>query len=67
MEMFGNKFGLNIVRVNAEDRFLEALKGLDEPEAKRKTIGKVFVDVFDDESKNLARSNGLHKARSTLM
>ncbi len=49
MEMFGDKFGLNIVRVNAEDRFLDALKGIDEPEAKRKTIGKVFVDVFDDE------------------
>ncbi|WP_373819118.1 glutamine-hydrolyzing GMP synthase [Glaesserella sp.] len=53
MEMFGDKFGLNIVRVNAEDRFLDALKGIDEPEAKRKTIGKVFVDVFDDESKKL--------------
>lgn len=54
MEMFGDKFGLNIIRVNAEDRFLEALKGIDEPEAKRKTIGKVFVDVFDDESKKLS-------------
>ncbi|MFA9500316.1 glutamine-hydrolyzing GMP synthase [Mannheimia sp. E30BD] len=53
MEMFGDKFGLNIVRVNAEDRFLDALKGTDEPEAKRKMIGKVFVDVFDDESKKL--------------
>lgn len=53
MEMFGDKFGLNITRVNAEDRFLDALKGIDEPEAKRKTIGKVFVDVFDDESKKL--------------
>ncbi|WP_427834081.1 glutamine-hydrolyzing GMP synthase [Actinobacillus pleuropneumoniae] len=53
MEMFGDKFGLNIIRVNAEDRFLDALKGIDEPEAKRKTIGKVFVDVFDDESKKL--------------
>ncbi|MFA9487560.1 MULTISPECIES: glutamine-hydrolyzing GMP synthase [unclassified Mannheimia] len=53
MEMFGDKFGLNIVRVNAEDRFLDALKGIDEPEAKRKMIGKVFVDVFDDESKKL--------------
>ncbi len=50
MEMFGDKFGLNIIRVDAEDRFLEALKGIDEPEAKRKTIGKVFVDVFDEES-----------------
>ena len=53
MEMFGDKFGLYIIRVNAEDRFLDALKGIDEPEAKRKTIGKVFVDVFDDESKKL--------------
>lgn len=53
MEMFGDKFGLNIIRVNAEDRFLDALKGIDEPEAKRKMIGKVFVDVFDDESKKL--------------
>ncbi|MGC7590650.1 glutamine-hydrolyzing GMP synthase [Bisgaard Taxon 46] len=54
MDMFGDKFGLNIIHVNAENRFLDALKGIDEPEAKRKTIGKVFVDVFDDESKKLA-------------
>ncbi|MGC6405637.1 glutamine-hydrolyzing GMP synthase [Bisgaard Taxon 45] len=53
MEMFGDKFGLNIIHVKAEDRFLDALKGIDEPEAKRKMIGKVFVDVFDDESKKL--------------
>ncbi|HDX1179633.1 TPA: glutamine-hydrolyzing GMP synthase [Pasteurella multocida] len=53
MEMFGDKFGLNIIHVKAADRFLEALKGIDEPEAKRKMIGKVFVDVFDDESKKL--------------
>ncbi|MFZ7109022.1 glutamine-hydrolyzing GMP synthase [Avibacterium avium] len=54
MEMFGDKFGLNIIRVNAEDRFLNALKGISDPEAKRKMIGKVFVDVFDDESKKLS-------------
>lgn len=58
MEMFGDKFGLNIIHVKAEDRFLDALKGIDEPEAKRKMIGKVFVDVFDDESKNSPASNG---------
>lgn len=50
MEMFGDRFGLNITRVDAEDRFLTALAGIDEPEAKRKMIGKVFVDVFDEES-----------------
>ncbi|TDQ56806.1 GMP synthase (glutamine-hydrolysing) [Mesocricetibacter intestinalis] len=54
MEMFGNKFGLNIIRVNAEDRFLSELAGIDEPEAKRKIIGKVFVDVFDEESHKLS-------------
>ena len=54
MEMFGDKFGLNIIRVNAEDRFLGELKGVSDPEAKRKIIGKVFVDVFDDESKKLS-------------
>ncbi|MDU8925555.1 glutamine-hydrolyzing GMP synthase [Pasteurellaceae bacterium LIM206] len=50
MAMFGNKFGLNITRVNAENRFLSELAGVDDPEAKRKIIGKVFVDVFDEES-----------------
>ena len=50
MEMFGDKFGLNIIRIDAENRFLDALKGICDPEAKRKTIGKVFVDVFDEES-----------------
>ncbi|RIY31412.1 GMP synthase (glutamine-hydrolyzing) [Psittacicella melopsittaci] len=50
MEMFAGKFNLNIKRVNAEDRFLSALAGVDEPEAKRKIIGKVFVEIFDEES-----------------
>lgn len=50
MEMFGDKFGLNIIHVNAEDRFLNELAGVSDPEAKRKVIGKVFVDVFDEES-----------------
>ena len=46
MEMFGDKFGLNITRVDAESRFLGELAGVRDPEAKRKIIGKVFVDVF---------------------
>lgn len=52
-EMFGDKFGLNIVYVDAEDRFLSALKGISDPEAKRKTIGRVFIDVFADEARKL--------------
>ncbi len=43
--------GLNVKGVNAKTRFYEALNGVSDPEAKRKAIGKVFVDVFDDESK----------------
>jgi GMP synthase (glutamine-hydrolysing) len=59
MEMFGNKFGLNIVHVNAENRFLEAMKGEADPEAKRKIIGHVFVDIFDEESKKLDNAKWL--------
>ncbi|CDG21134.1 GMP synthase [glutamine-hydrolyzing] [Xenorhabdus poinarii G6] len=50
MAMFEGKFDLNIIHVKAEDRFLSALAGIDEPEAKRKTIGHVFIDVFDEEA-----------------
>ena len=52
-EMFGSKFGLNIVYVDAEKRFLDALSGISDPEAKRKTIGRVFIDVFADEARKL--------------
>lgn len=50
MEMFGDKFGLNIKRIDAEERFLSALAGIEDPEQKRKTIGRVFVEVFDEEA-----------------
>jgi len=43
--------GLNVKGVNAKQRFYDALSGVSDPETKRKAIGKVFVDVFDDESK----------------
>ena len=59
MAMFGDKFGLNIIRIDAEDRFLDELKGVDEPEAKRKIIGKVFIDIFDEESKKLTNAKWL--------
>ncbi|MCG9704112.1 glutamine-hydrolyzing GMP synthase [Photobacterium damselae] len=59
MDMFGDHFGLNIVHVKAENRFLEALAGVDEPEAKRKIIGRVFVEVFDEESNKLKNAKWL--------
>lgn len=45
--------GLNVKGVNAKDRFYSALAGLSDPELKRKAIGKIFIDVFDDESKQI--------------
>ena len=42
--------GLNIKGVEAKDKFYKALKGLSEPEAKRKAIGKTFIEVFDEEA-----------------
>lgn len=42
--------GLNVKGVDASARFLDALKGEKDPEAKRKAIGKVFIDVFDDQA-----------------
>jgi GMP synthase (glutamine-hydrolysing) len=44
---------LNIVGVRAGKRFLDALKGVTEPEEKRKTIGKIFIDVFEEEARRL--------------
>ncbi len=45
--------GLNVKGVDASARFLKALEGQSDPEQKRKTIGKVFIDVFDDESQQI--------------
>jgi len=51
--------GLQVKGVRAADRFLEALAGESDPETKRKAIGKVFVDVFDDASKEVDGANWL--------
>jgi GMP synthase (glutamine-hydrolysing) len=59
MDMFGDHFGLNIIKIDAEQRFLDALAGENEPEAKRKIIGRVFVEVFDEESQKLENAKWL--------
>jgi GMP synthase (glutamine-hydrolysing) len=51
--------GLNVKGVNASARFYDALAGLTDPELKRKAIGKVFVDVFDEESKLIENAKWL--------
>ncbi|MDR0883860.1 MAG: glutamine-hydrolyzing GMP synthase [Oscillospiraceae bacterium] len=50
---FGENFDFNFVRVNAEKRYMEKLRGVSEPEKKRKIIGEMFIKVFQDEAKKL--------------
>jgi len=45
-----NGLGLNVIGVDAVDRFLDALEGVSDPEMKRKIIGKVFIEVFEEEA-----------------
>ncbi len=52
LESFKN-FDLNIIGVDAKDLFYNALKGIEDPEKKRKAIGKTFIDVFDEEAKKI--------------
>ncbi|MGB4823809.1 MAG: glutamine-hydrolyzing GMP synthase [Leuconostoc mesenteroides] len=53
MTMLGGKFGLNIIKVDAQERFLDKLAGVSDPEQKRKIIGNEFIQVFNDEAKKL--------------
>ena len=50
MQVFARNLGVRVIRVDAEARFLEALAGVADPEAKRKIIGGLFIDVFDEEA-----------------
>ncbi len=52
------KLGLNIVAVDASERFLSKLAGVTEPEKKRKIIGAEFIAVFDDEANRIAKETG---------
>lgn len=58
-QTFRKKFGMNLIRVNAEERFLSKLAGVTEPERKRKIIGEEFIRVFEDEAKKLGKINVL--------
>ena len=58
-QTFREKFGLNLIRVNAEERFLNKLSGVADPEEKRKIIGEEFIRVFEDEAKKLGKINVL--------
>lgn len=53
VEAVFSKFGLNLIRVNAGERFLAKLKDVEDPEQKRKIIGSEFIAVFEEEAKKL--------------
>ncbi len=52
-EIFRNQFDINLIRVNAKDRFLAKLSGVTDPETKRKIIGEEFIRVFEEEAKKI--------------
>ena len=53
IKVFRDQMDANLIYVDATDRFLDKLAGVDDPETKRKIIGKVFIDVFAEEAKKL--------------
>ena len=54
MRTFAQHLGIHVVRVDAEERFLRALAGVSDPEQKRKIIGGLFIEVFDEQAARLA-------------
>ena len=62
--MFRDAYNIPLVHVDASDTFLSALDGVSDPEAKRKTIGKLFIDVFEAEAKKVGGADFL--AQGTL-
>jgi GMP synthase (glutamine-hydrolysing) len=64
LALFRGHYNIPLVHVDAADAFLKALAGIEEPEAKRKTIGRLFIDVFDAEAKKIGGAEFL--AQGTL-
>ncbi len=59
MATFAEHLGVKVIRVDAADRYFKALEGVTDPEAKRKIIGNLFVEIFDEESGRLANAKWL--------
>jgi len=57
--VFSQMFGVNLIRVNAQNRFLAKLAGVTEPEKKRKIIGEEFIRVFEEEARKLGKMDYL--------
>jgi GMP synthase (glutamine-hydrolysing) len=59
MDMFSKNLGVKVIQINAEDQFMGHLAGVTDPEAKRKIIGREFVEVFQVESAKLSNAKWL--------
>jgi GMP synthase (glutamine-hydrolysing) len=59
MAVFAEHMGVKVLRVDAEQRFLDALKGVAEPEQKRKIIGRLFITIFEEEAAKIKNANWL--------
>lgn len=59
MAMFAEHMGVHVIRVDAEQRYLNALQDVTDPEAKRKIIGNLFIEIFDEESEKLTDAKWL--------
>jgi len=59
MATFAQNMGVKVIRVDAEQRFLDELSGVTDPEKKRKIIGRIFIEIFEQESNKLPNANWL--------
>jgi len=57
MDTFDEHMGVHVIRVDARERFLAGLAGVEDPEKKRKIIGNLFIDIFEEQAKNCTRSD----------
>ena len=64
VSLFRDSYNIPLVQVDAADTFLKALAGIEDPEQKRRTIGKLFIDVFEGEAKKIGGAEFL--AQGTL-
>jgi len=64
VSLFRDHYNIPLVHVQAQDLFIGALEGVSDPEVKRKTIGRLFIDVFDEEAKKIGGADFL--AQGTL-
>jgi GMP synthase (glutamine-hydrolysing) len=59
MEQFAEHMGVRVIRIDAEDRFLQRLEGLADPEDKRKAIGNLFIEIFEEQAGKLENAKWL--------